>query len=105
MEERRLAERYPAAVQAAIVSPNLFARILIRDISTSGARIEFLRSVALPETFRLRIPNCETLPAHVVWQEGTLAGICFSRTIRETTVLSLAQGPHAAALHHSPGWA
>jgi len=105
MEDRRAAERYPAKVEAVVLSPRMFARVLIRDLSVTGARIECLRSANLPETFRLRIPNCEVLQARLVWEDGTSAGICFGKSMRESAVVNLALGTQAAIMHHTPGWA
>ncbi|WP_026380512.1 PilZ domain-containing protein [Afifella pfennigii] len=91
MEDRRSAERLHIGKQAAIISPRLFARAIIRNISVSGACIELFSPVSLPESFRLRIPNYDTFPATLVWQNGLVAGLRFGDPIRDSAVATLAK--------------
>jgi hypothetical protein len=51
----------------------------IRDITPSGAKLEFEGPFCLPEFFRLRMVSADvTFPATVVWQRKLEAGIRFT---------------------------
>jgi hypothetical protein len=51
---------------------------LVRDLSSTGARIEFERPIRLPAEFRLCIVSADlTIPATPVWQRRLEAGIRF----------------------------
>ncbi|MBS1167482.1 MAG: hypothetical protein H6R00_3507 [Proteobacteria bacterium] len=51
---------------------------LVRNMSQSGARIEFARPVMVPDEFDLLIPlRGNSRRARVVWKEATALGISF----------------------------
>lgn len=51
----------------------------IRDVSDSGARIEFEGAVSLPAEFRvLFVTEQEIVPAERLWQRGLSAGVAFT---------------------------
>ena len=51
---------------------------LIRDLSSTGARLEFSASVTLPDRFDLYLPHRdETSKVHVQWRRGSQIGIAF----------------------------
>ncbi|HEX2725512.1 MAG TPA: PilZ domain-containing protein [Beijerinckiaceae bacterium] len=51
---------------------------LIRDISSTGARLEFSSSVTLPDRFDLYLPHREeTCKAHIQWRRGEEIGVAF----------------------------
>ncbi|HEY7386023.1 MAG TPA: PilZ domain-containing protein [Beijerinckiaceae bacterium] len=51
---------------------------LIRDISATGARLEFSSSVTLPDRFDLYLPHREeTCKAHIQWRRGEEIGVAF----------------------------
>ena len=51
---------------------------LIRDISSTGARLEFSSSVTLPDRFDLYLPHREeTWKAHIQWRRGEEIGVAF----------------------------
>jgi hypothetical protein len=65
---------------------------LIRDISSTGARLEFSSSVTLPDRFDLYLPHREeTCKAHIQWRRGEEIGVAFD------TIESAAPPPPAAA--------
>ena len=52
---------------------------VLRDLSDTGARIEFGGSTDLPKEFRLLVVSTKTLfPAVCVWQRGLSAGLRFT---------------------------
>jgi len=109
MDERRRATRQAVDKQASVVSPKLFARSVIRDISTSGACIELQSQAMLPDKFRLQIPSYDTFTVSLVWHEGLQAGVAFGEPIREHAVTTLSQkrkrpphGVKVGAAAHGP---
>ncbi len=91
--ERRFARRKAVATNAQIVSADLNVPIscLVRDVSTTGARIEL---VASPENLlggRARLPGSFTLNMRldrlevdcvIVWRNGSVVGVRFVSTPR-----------------------
>jgi hypothetical protein len=52
---------------------------LLRNVSETGARLEFGNPVALPDTFQLLIKSRNTLvPVRLVWERGASAGVSFT---------------------------
>ncbi len=62
-----------------VLSDSTVLDCLIRDMSESGARLEFGGPVELPREFRLFVAaaNC-VFPAELAWQRGLAAGVRFS---------------------------
>jgi hypothetical protein len=53
---------------------------LIRDMSSTGARLEFSASVTLPDRFDLYLPHRdETCKVHIQWRRGTQIGVAFDQ--------------------------
>ena len=51
---------------------------LIRDISSTGARLELSASVTLPDRFDLYLPHRdETCKVHIHWRRGSQLGVAF----------------------------
>jgi hypothetical protein len=51
---------------------------LIRDMSTTGARLELSESVTLPDRFDLYLPHRdETSKVHIQWRRGAQLGVAF----------------------------
>ena len=51
---------------------------LIRDISSTGARLEVSANVTLPDRFDLYLPHRdETCKVHSQWRRGTQLGVAF----------------------------
>ncbi len=51
---------------------------LIRDMSSTGARLELSASVTLPDRFDLYLPHRdETLKVHLQWRRGAAIGVAF----------------------------
>jgi hypothetical protein len=91
--ERRFAQRKSVATNALIVSPdiNMPMSCLVRDVSTTGARIELVVSpenllggrAKLPGSFTLnmRLDRME-VDCAIVWRNGPLVGVRFVATPR-----------------------
>lgn len=91
--ERRFARRKAAATNALITSPDMNVPIscIVRDVSTTGARIEL---VVTPENLlggRAKLPGSFTLNLRldrmdvdcaIVWRNGPLVGVRFVSTPR-----------------------
>jgi hypothetical protein len=53
---------------------------LIRDMSSTGARLELSASVTLPDRFDLYLPHRdETCRAHLQWRRGAQIGVAFDQ--------------------------
>lgn len=53
---------------------------LIRDISSTGARLELSASVTLPDRFDLYLPHREeTSKVHIQWRRGSQLGVAFDQ--------------------------
>jgi len=53
---------------------------LIRDMSTTGARLELSASVTLPDRFDLYLPHRdETCKVHIQWRRDTQIGVAFDQ--------------------------
>src|SRR5919205_2083830 len=51
---------------------------LVRDLSSTGARLELSASVTLPDRFDLYLPHRdETCKVHSQWRRGTQLGVAF----------------------------
>ena len=68
----------------------------IRDVSDTGARLQFGGPTELPTEFRLLIVSSNQLvPAQLAWQRGLAAGVHFTGPGRDppnSQVVSLARG-------------
>lgn len=52
--------------------------VIVRNISSTGARVEFMRDVHLPDRVYLKEPTQRlSIWAYVVWQERGVAGLEF----------------------------
>jgi hypothetical protein len=52
---------------------------VVRDLSESGARLEFGGPVELPKAFRVLVTSSNLLiPAELAWQRGKAAGVRFT---------------------------
>lgn len=91
--ERRFAKRKVVATNALIVSPDIPVPIacMVRDISSTGARLELVRSndnplggrAKLPGTFtiNLRLDRME-VDCAIAWRNGAFVGVRFLATPR-----------------------
>lgn len=91
--ERRFAQRKGAATNALILSPDINVPIscIVRDVSTTGARIELVVSpenllggrAKLPGSFTLnmRLDRME-VDCAIVWRNGAFVGVRFVSTPR-----------------------
>ena len=53
---------------------------LIRDISSTGARLELSASITLPDRFDLYLPHRETTSkVHIQWRRGSQVGVAFEQ--------------------------
>ena len=80
MSERRGERRLKALKEGKVLLDDYVAvNCTIRDITPSGAKLEFEGPVCLPGVFRLRMVSADvTFPATVVWQRKLEAGIRFT---------------------------
>lgn len=82
--ERRGAERVPVELKAAIEAeagrPSL--GVMVRNISTTGARLEGAEVATAPDEFDLKIMQdsgeIEMRRARLVWRDGGAIGVRFS---------------------------
>jgi len=80
--ERRGRNRLPVLMPGTIVCED-GARFhcVVRDISSTGARIGIARKHRLPERFRLVTPNSASgYPMRRAWQRGDFAGLMLALT-------------------------
>jgi PilZ domain-containing protein len=82
MSERRRATRQKSFLRGCIYFNNKRSATdcLVRDISSTGARLIFSDSVSIPDVVDLFIPQKdETLRAHVQWRHGDEVGVAFTK--------------------------
>jgi len=80
MSERRKSTRQKSFLRGCIYFNNRRSATdcLIRDISSTGARLIFSDTVSIPDLVELYIPQKEqTLRARVQWRHGDEVGIAF----------------------------
>jgi hypothetical protein len=80
-EERRALPRKRSLEQAKVLLPDWkVIDCVVRDISDSGARLEFAKEPRLPGRFRLLILSQSLVVAvELEWQQGDVAGVRFAR--------------------------
>ncbi|MGB6535404.1 MAG: PilZ domain-containing protein [Xanthobacteraceae bacterium] len=87
MGERRQSERQRSFLRGCVYfnkRRNAFD-CLIRDISSTGARIIFSDTVSVPDIIDLYIPQKEqTVRAHVQWRRGDEIGLVFADALCAT---------------------
>jgi hypothetical protein len=94
--ERRFAKRKAVATNALIVSPDINVPIacMVRDISSTGARLELIKSVENPLGGRAKLPGTFTINLRldrmevdcaIVWRNGAFVGVRFLSTPRTHT--------------------
>jgi len=82
MPETRNAQRSAARQRSfAVLGGHARVECTIRDISATGARLNFRNPIFLPRRFMLQF-NSETQPVVVMWQSGLFAGVRFQTPIR-----------------------
>ncbi len=84
MEERRSinAHRRRTLKKGRVVlSDSTVMDCIVRDLTDTGARLEFAGPVGLPPDFRLLVIGSNGLvPSALSWQRGLLAGVHFTGT-------------------------
>ena len=93
VRERRIAQRKSAATNALIISPELSLPMacLVRDVSTTGARITLVASTENPLGGRVKLPTRFILNMRldrmevecaIAWRSGAAVGVRFVSTPR-----------------------
>ncbi len=80
MAERRISNRQKSFLRGCVYFNNRRSAFdcLIRDISSTGARLIFSGTVSVPDVVDLYIPQKEqTLSAQVQWRHGDEVGVAF----------------------------
>jgi hypothetical protein len=93
VSERRTSARQRSFLRGQIYFNNRRSTLdcLIRDISSTGARLIFSDAVTVPDIVDIFIPQKDqTLRAHVQWRHGDEVGVAFGNTAR-------ASGSHQGA--------
>lgn len=77
-DDRRRDVRHVARIEATAVAPDGLSRLPLHLVnrSRSGAMLELADANVLPEQFVLLFAH-RSEPCRLVWQQGTLAGVCF----------------------------
>jgi PilZ domain len=84
MHERRRARRVQVFKSAKIAINQSLRDCVVRDISSLGARLAFVSTAYIPDTFELTFDSAHTLrPCRVAWRTDTQIGVEFqSATFR-----------------------
>ena len=80
MVEARQGERVRALLRARIIFNNRNSTIdcLIKNISTSGAKISLGNTISVPSEFDLEVPQrARTYRARIVWRDAEALGVTF----------------------------
>ena len=78
MKERRALVRQRTLIKGRIYFNNRLSSMdcLVRDLTSTGARLEFSANVTLPDAFELYIPTRnEYFRARIKWRKGSHLGI------------------------------
>jgi PilZ domain len=80
LDEKRASPRTKALREAQIyTSGSTIIDCIVKNMTRTGARIEFSAFTQLPSDFRIHFKNTgETRLAEVAWQRGLAAGIRFT---------------------------
>lgn len=80
MNEQRASHRRRMLKEGRVIlSDSTLLDCTIRDMSESGARIQFGGLTNLPQEFRLLLVSSNTvIPVSLAWQRGELAGVYFT---------------------------
>lgn len=99
MRERRRERRHKVLKEGKIMlSDWASVSCVVRDISASGARLEFEGPVHLPSAFHLCIVSADLkIPAVLAWQQQNEAGVRFTGVGAAGNVESAALSRSAAA--------
>ncbi len=95
MSERRRATRQKSFLRGCVYFNNRRSAIdcLIRDISSTGARLIFSSTVSIPDVVDLYIAHKEqTLVAHVHWRHGEEVGVAFASAMQAPGAAPPAEG-------------
>ena len=78
-DHRRTARRKTLKAGKVVMSDWTIIDCTVRDMSQTGARLEFAAIAVLPPEFRLLIVSSnELVPAKLAWHRGTTAGVEFT---------------------------
>jgi hypothetical protein len=81
MHERRRARRVQVFKSAKIAINQSLRDCVVRDISSLGARLAFVSTAYIPDTFELTFDSAHTLrPCRVAWRTDTQIGVEFQGT-------------------------
>lgn len=81
MSEERHAARLATKHQGRVQLPGRpDIACLVRDVSATGARLQFGARIFLPRSFSLHFDG-EARGARVVWQSGLFAGVRFTKPL------------------------
>jgi hypothetical protein len=79
MQERRRVKRIQVFKSAKIAFNGALRDCVVRDISSLGARLAFVSTAYIPDSFSLTFDAAHTLrPCRVAWRSGTQIGVEFS---------------------------
>lgn len=82
MRESRRVPRLSAKQRGtAIISGRAAIECIIRDLSSTGARLSFSHPTILPRAFRLQFEDHDERVS-VIWQGGLFAGVKFQTPMR-----------------------
>jgi hypothetical protein len=89
MEERRSSTRRLTVLKGQVFLNNgaSFVDCSVRNLSGSGARIQFADTFVPPREFMFKIPSKDLLfQARVVWSRGMAHGVTFTQRLVATPV-------------------
>jgi hypothetical protein len=95
MNERRKVARQKSFLRGCIYFNNRRSAVdcLVRDISSTGARLIFSDAVQTPDVVELYIPQKEqTLRAQVQWRHGQEMGVAFAQAMASAETAHSAEG-------------
>jgi len=82
MDDKRSSPRLRSFLKGRVVfnGGQTSLECLIRDLSSTGARLELSASITLPDRFDLYLPHRETTSkVHVQWRRGNHIGVAFDQ--------------------------
>jgi hypothetical protein len=79
-DDNRQAPRRRALKGASAVLPGGgIIDCVVKDLSDTGARLQVVNALSLPERFELHIPGAKSIQVTVVWRKGRMIGVRFNQ--------------------------
>ena len=78
-DNRRASRRRALKGASAVLPGGGVIDCVVKDLSDTGARLQVVNALSVPERFELLIPGATSVPVTVVWRKGRMIGVRFDQ--------------------------